>query len=247
MRVVWVLFNLVLSVGIFSIPILAIGWMDREKNVTGELSKMWAQWVIWSTGIQYDVTGLENLEQENKYIFMSNHESALDILLGVACIPYKIVFLAKKELFRIPVFGWAMQAAGMIKIDRQNPERARKSVDKAVHTLIHSSFSTLIYPEGTRSETGELLPFKKGGFILAIRSQLPIVPVTIIGAGDVLSKGSFTINQGQIKIIISKPIPTRNLEVNNKEELIESCRNTIIKNLSGTLKPEQADYELFSV
>ena len=221
--------------------------MDRDKNVTGKLSKMWAQWVIWSTGIQYDVTGLENLEQENKYIFMSNHESALDILLGVACIPYKIVFLAKKELFRIPVFGWAMQAAGMIKIDRQNPERARKSVDEAVHTLIHSSFSTLIYPEGTRSETGDLLPFKKGGFILAIRSQLPIVPVTIIGAGDVLSKGSFTINQGQIKIIISKPIPTRNLEVNNKEELIESCRNTIMKNLTATLESKKADYELFSV
>jgi len=221
--------------------------MDRDKNVTGKLEKMWAQWVIWSTGIQYDVTGLENLEQENKYIFMSNHESALDILLGVACIPYKIVFLAKKELFRIPVFGWAMQAAGMIKIDRQNPERARKSVDEAVHRLIHSSFSTLIYPEGTRSETGDLLPFKKGGFILAIRSQLPIVPVTIIGAGDVLSKGSFTINQGQIKVIISKPIPTRNLEVNNKEELIESCRNAIIKNLSSSVKAEQADYELFSV
>jgi 1-acyl-sn-glycerol-3-phosphate acyltransferase len=221
--------------------------MDRDKNVTGKLEKMWAQWVIWSTGIQYDVTGLENLEQENKYIFMSNHESALDILLGVACIPYKIVFLAKKELFRIPVFGWAMQAAGMIKIDRQNPERARKSVDEAVHRLIHSSFSTLIYPEGTRSETGDLLPFKKGGFILAIRSQLPIVPVTIIGAGDVLSKGSFTINQGKIKVIISKPISTQNLEVNNKEELIESCRNTIMKNLTDTFESEKVDYELFSV
>ena len=221
--------------------------MDRDKNVTGKLEKMWAQWVIWSTGIQYDVTGLDNLDPDKKYIFMSNHESALDILLGTACIPFNIVFLAKKELFRIPVFGWAMKAAGMIKIDRQNPERARKSVNEAVHRLIHSSFSTLIYPEGTRSETGDLLPFKKGGFILAIRSQLPIVPVTIIGAGDVLSKGSFTINQGQIKIIISKPIPTRNLEVNNKEELIEGCRNAIIKNLSGTLKPEQADYELFSV
>ncbi len=150
MRVVWVLFNLILSVWIFSIPIFSISWLDRDKNVTGKLSKMWAQWVIWSTGIQYDVTGLENLDQGNKYIFMSNHESALDILLGVACIPYNIVFLAKEELFRIPVFGWAMQAAGMIKIDRQNPERAKKSVDEAVQTLIHSSFSTLIYPEGTR-------------------------------------------------------------------------------------------------
>ena len=114
--------------------------MDRDKNVTGKLAKMWAQWVIWSTGIQYNVTGLENLGQEKKYIFMSNHESALDILLGVACIPYKIVFLAKKELFRIPVFGWAMYAAGMIKVDRQNPERARKSMDDAVNILIHSTF-----------------------------------------------------------------------------------------------------------
>ena len=247
MRVVWILFNLVLSVGIFSIPILAIGWLDQDKIIIGKLTKMWAQWVIWSTGIQYDVTGLDNLDPDKKYIFLSNHESALDILLGVVCIPYKIVFLAKKELFMIPVFGWAMQAAGMINIDRQDAERARKSVNDAVNTLIRSSFSTLIFPEGTRSETGDLLPFKKGGFILAIRSQLPIVPVTIVGSGDVLPKGSFTINKGQIKVIISMPISTQNLEVNNKEELIENCRNAIIKNLTATLESEKVDYELFSV
>ena len=230
-----------------SIPIIAIGWLDKDKKITGKLSKFWAQWVIWSTGIQYDVAGLDNLDLKKKYIFMSNHESALDIILGVACIPYKIVFLAKKELFMIPLFGWAMQAAGMIKIDRQNPERARQSVDDAVNILTNSSFSTLIYPEGTRSETRNLLPFKKGGFILAIRSKLPIVPVTIIGAGRVLPKGSFKINKGQIKVIISKPISTKNLDVNNKEELIEYCRREIIKNLSATIENEQADYKLFSV
>ena len=135
----------------------------------------------------------------------------------------------------------------MINIDRQDAERARKSVNDAVNTLIRSSFSTLIFPEGTRSETGDLLPFKKGGFILAIRSQLPIVPVTIVGSGDVLPKGSFTINKGKIKVIISMPISTQNLEVNNKEELIENCRNAIIKNLTATLESEKVDYELFSV
>ena len=247
MRVIWVLLNLVLSVLIVCIPILAIGWLDRDKNITGKLSKMWAQWVIWSTGIRYDVYGLENLESDKKYIFMSNHQSALDILLGVACIPYKIVFLAKKELFKIPIFGWAMQAAGMIKIDRQNSERARKSVDEAVNILINSSFSTLIYPEGTRSETGDLLPFKKGGFILAIRSQLPIVPITIIGAGNVLPKRSFTFNKGQIKVIIDKPISTQNLAADNKEELIASCRNTINKNLVCNSDSGQIEYELSSI
>ena len=245
MKVVWALFNLILSVGIFSILILAIGWLDRDKNFTSKLSKMWAKWVIYATGIKYDVTGLENLDPKKKYIFMSNHESALDILLGVACLPYKIIFLAKKELFMIPVFGWAMQAAGMIKIDRQDPDRAKKSIDDAVNRLIYSSFSTFIYPEGTRSKTGDLLPFKKGGFILAIRSQLPIVPITIIGSGDVLPKGSLTINKGQIKVIISKPILTDNLETNNTKELVESCRNEIIENLAGTFEHKQEDYGLF--
>jgi 1-acyl-sn-glycerol-3-phosphate acyltransferase len=221
--------------------------MDKDKIITGKLSKIWAKWVIWSIGIKYDVTGLDNLEPKKKYIFMSNHESALDIILGFACIPYTVVFLAKKELFMIPLFGWAMQAAGMIKIDRQNPERAIQSVDAAVEILINSSFSTLIYPEGTRSETGDLLPFKKGGFILAIKSKIPIVPITIIGAGSVLPKRSFKINKGQIKVIISKPIITQNIKVNNKEKLIVKCRSEIINNLSMTIEPEQTDYELFSV
>jgi 1-acyl-sn-glycerol-3-phosphate acyltransferase len=140
-----------------------------------------------------------------------------------------------------------MHAAGMIKIDRQNSERAKQSVDAAVSTLIHSSFSTLIYPEGTRSETGNLLPFKKGGFILAIRAQLPIVPVTILGAGDVLPKGSFVFNKGQIKVIIGKPISTQNLALNNKQELLENCRESIIKNLACSLNPEHVDYELSTV
>ena len=91
---VWLLINLVLSIGIFSVPILAIGWLDKNKNFTGKLSKIWAQWLLWSNGIHYDVVGLENLEPEGKYIFMSNHESALDILFGVACIPCTIVFLS---------------------------------------------------------------------------------------------------------------------------------------------------------
>ena len=110
------------------------GWRDRDKNIIGKILKMWAEWMIWSTGIHYDVIGLDNLRINKQYIFMSNHESALDILLGVVAIPNKIVFLAKKELFKIPVFGWAMKSAGMIKIDRQNPAIARQSVDSAVYT-----------------------------------------------------------------------------------------------------------------
>lgn len=246
MRVIWLLINLVLSVSVFSIPIIAIGWFDNNKYYTGKFTKMWAKWVIWSTGIHYEICGLENIDPDRQYIFMSNHESALDIILGVAAIPSNIIFLAKKELFKIPVLGWAMDAAGMIKIDRQNPEVARKSVSQAVETLIHSPFSTLIYPEGTRSDAGEMLPFKKGGFILAIRTQLPIVPITIIGAGDVLPKGTFTIKKNQIKMIVDIPIPTLGMDIKNKDQLLKECRNIIHQNLDHAKICHKANYELYS-
>ena len=232
MRIIWFLINLVLSISVCSIPIIAVGLFDKEKYYTGKLIKMWARWVIWSTGIQYEIDGLDNLNLDKQYIFMSNHESALDIVLGVAAIPSNLVFLAKKELFRVPIFGWAMEAAGMIKIDRQNPEIARKSVSEAVETLMHSSFSTLIYPEGTRSNGEKLLPFKKGGFILAIRTQLPVVPITILGAGNVLPKGTLAIKKSHIKMIIDNPIPTLGLDINNKDQLLQDCRNIINKNLA---------------
>ena len=246
MRVIWFLINLVLSISVCSIPIIAVGLFDKEKYYTGKLIKMWARWVIWSTGIQYEIDGLDNLNLDKQYIFMSNHESALDIVLGIAAIPSNLVFLAKKELFRVPVFGWAMEAAGMIKIDRQNPEIARKSVSEAVETLMHSSFSTLIYPEGTRSNGAELLPFKKGGFILAIRTQLPVVPITILGAGNVLPKGTLAITKSHIKMIIDNPIPTLGMDINDKDQLLQDCRKIINQNLAHAKAGQKANYELYS-
>ena len=246
MRVVWVLLNLIISVGVCSIPIITFGWIDPNKNISTYISRFWAKWMVWSTGIEYNVAGLENLQFTNQYIFISNHESALDIILGVAAIPNKIIFFAKKELFNIPVFGLAMKAAGMIKIDRQNPEIAIKSVDNALNKLVKSNFSTLIYPEGTRSDTGKLLPFKKGGFILAIKSQIPVVPITILGAGEALSKGRYSINKKKVRIIIGHPILTSKMTMNDKDLLLQNCRNIIKYNLKNRSLHKDGKYELHS-
>ena len=246
MRAFWVLINLVISIGICSIPIIAFGWIDPNKNFITYICRFWAKWMIWSTGIEYDVAGLENLQITKQYIFMSNHESALDIILGVASIPNKIIFFAKKELFNIPVFGLAMKAAGMIKIDRQNPEIAIKSVDNALNKLVKSNFSTLIYPEGTRSDSGKLLPFKKGGFILAIKSKIPVVPVTIHGAGEALSKGKFSVNKKKVTMIIGHPILTSEMTMNDKDILLQNCRNTIKYNLKTLSLNQKGKYELYS-
>ena len=246
MRSIWIILNIVISVGIISIPILFLGWFDKNKILTGKLTRLWARWIVWSAGIDYEIIGLKNIQQDKQYIFMCNHESALDILFGIACLPCNIIFLAKKELFRIPVFGWALLAAGSITIDRKNPESAKKSIDNAVRTFKESTFSTIIYPEGTRSDTGELLPFKKGGFILAIRSKLPLVPFTILGAGNILPKGSFMFNNGQIKVIISKPIETLNMMIEDKEKLLERCREVIMFNKSYFVNEMARDCELYS-
>ncbi len=227
MRSLWVILNLIVSVILIAIPILLVGYFDQEKKVTAALSRFWGRWVLWSTGVHWEIEGLENLDEKGQYIFMSNHSSALDVILGVALLPYNLVFLAKKELFIIPLFGWAMAAAGMIRIDRGNPEKAKASVNNASNTLSESSFSTLMYPEGTRSKTGELLPFKKGGFIMAIQSGLSIVPLTIIGAGNILPKGAFRIQPGSVKIIISDALKTEDVSLNDKNILLESCRNII--------------------
>ena len=232
MRSLWFFFNLIISIIIFSIPIIIIGTFNKNKNYTGYLSQIWASWVLWSTGLNYNVHGKENIDLNSQYIFISNHVSALDIILGFVAIPLNITFLAKKELFKIPLFGRAMIAAGMIKIDRQNPEKAKASIDKATKTLISSNFSTIIYPEGTRSESGSLLPFKKGGFVLAIKSQLPIVPFTVVGAEKALPRGSFNINKKDIDLFIGKPIETKHLTLENKEDLLQNCRQEIINNLN---------------
>ena len=123
-------------------------------------------------------------------------------------------------------FGWAMKAAAMIKIDRQNGEKAKQSMDQAVEKLIGSQFSTLLYP----AETGEIQPFKKGGFILAIMSKLPIVPITIIGARSVLPKKSLQLRRGDIKIIINIPIDTADLDKGDKNMILTQCRNAMIQN-----------------
>ena len=246
MRFIWVFTNLILSLGILCVPILIFGWFDKDKWLVGKISRLWARWVIWSMGITYEIKGIKHLSYKHQYIFMCNHESALDVLLGVACIPNNIIFLAKKELFRIPIFGWAMQAAGMIKIDRRNRKKARLSVDSTVEKLKGSKFSTLLYPEGTRSETGKIQPFKKGGFILAIRSKLPVVPITIIGARSVLPKKSLTLNKGVIKIIIDVPIDTADLHEEDKDKLLTQCRNTMIRNKETYVSEHIRRYELYS-
>jgi 1-acyl-sn-glycerol-3-phosphate acyltransferase len=230
LHLVWILLNLLVSTLIIGLVIILFGLFDTQKKIIGILPRVWGKWFLFISGVNYTVSGAENLKYNHQYIFLGNHESHLDIPLAVASLPFNLSFFAKKELFSIPVFGWAMKSAGMIRVDRKNKTKAKRSVNHALQHLQDTTASAVLFPEGTRSTNGKLLPFKKGGFILAIRSKLPIVPITIIQSGNALPKGSLFIRKQHIQFIIDKPIYTENYCEDDRNVLLNQCREVIQKN-----------------
>ena len=233
LRMAWFVLHSCLALIVCGTLVLLIGFFDHKKNITGKITRLWGKWILMMSGISPQVIGLNNLKAYENYIFVSNHESLLDIPVALSLLPKNIIFLTKKELFSIPFFGWAMNAAGMIKVNRQNREEAKKSVDIALSALKTRNISVLVYPEGTRSEPGEILPFKKGSFILAIQSGLKIVPVSTIGTGMKLRRKAMTMNStNTIQLMIHEPIPTFGLDANeDKMELLHHAQTVIEQNV----------------
>ena len=198
-------------------------------NKVHKVANLWAKSLLLICNIKVKVIGKENLLRGKPQIFMANHQSDFNILIALACIPVQFRWIAKKELFSIPIFGAAMRNAGYIGIDRNNRKEAMKNIDNAV-LQIWKGKSIMTFPEDTRSRKDEIKPFKQGAFYLAIESGAPIVPVSIIGSDEIMPQKSLKIIPRQIKLIIGKPIEVNNLNIENRHELIEKVRNTIIKN-----------------
>jgi 1-acyl-sn-glycerol-3-phosphate acyltransferase len=184
------------------------------------------------------VLGAENVLTGKPQIFMANHQSDFDILIVLGFVPGQFRWIAKKELFKIPVFSTAMRNAGYIEIDRQQHDKAMKSLDVAAQK-IREGKSVMTFPEGTRSKDGKIKPFKQGMFHLAIKAGVPIVPITIIGAGNIMPKRSLKINPGKVTMIIDKPIDVSGYRVENRAALIERVMDIIVGNYSGA-KPNLA-------
>jgi 1-acyl-sn-glycerol-3-phosphate acyltransferase len=196
---------------------LAISWptvVDAlHKRVTKKICddrlEGWARAVVENARLTVDVVGRENLRPHETYLVMSNHQSLYDIPVLFYVVGPNIRMVTKKELFRVPVFGGALDAAGFIKIDRSNRHAAIRSLDVA-RALLASGTHVWIAPEGTRSLTGQLLPFKKGAFYLAFEAGLPILPVTLRGTRDVLAaKGVLSTAGATVRVTIHEKIDPR--------------------------------------
>ncbi len=186
----------------------------------------WARIIVWVSGVRVDVQGLENLDARVPRIYLTNHQSFFDIFTLLAALPVDFKFLLKQELMRIPVLGFTMKRARYIAIDRSNPRKAVQSMNEAAER-IKAGASVVVFPEGTRSEDGRLQPFKRGGFLLALKAGCELVPVTIEGSNLVAPKGSLRIKPGRITLTIGKPIPLAGYSKKNVDELIARAHDAM--------------------
>jgi len=228
LRIYWFYSLICISTVLFSITGIILTPIDWRGKIWAKIVRYWAKSILWIVNIPYTMIGLDKLDPNQQYVFASNHESAFDIPLTLAGIPWHVVPVAKKELKKIPFLSWAMLAAGHIFIDRSNHKKALQSMGKIKNSLKKNPRSILIFPEGTRSLDGKMKPFKKGGIILAIDTGLPIVPIACCGTFDVLIKGSKNFNPNPIELRFGDPIDTSSEDLDNRNEITERVKQAVI-------------------
>lgn len=227
------LFFIALAIIFFAIIAAIAAIIDRDFNLYCKVYKPFSNSVFKIAGIKLKVSGIENIEPDKEYVFVSNHASQFDIPVVFFSIPVKMILFYKKELNKIPLFGWQLYISPQIEIDRRNVDSARKSIERAKWLMSEKNMSILLFAEGTRSETGEIQPFKRGAFNLAAKVAAPVIPVTISGSYPIMSKGKLKINPGTIKIHFDKPVSTENVKTRQDEiNLMNSVREIMLNNHS---------------
>lgn len=218
---IWLLAIPLSIIALVSTPI------DRTGRTFHAMSRLWSGFILAIFGIKVRLKGKENLEPGKHYVYISNHASAFDIPALVKGIPDDIRFVLKKELTRIPIWGWALKYGHYISIDRTNARDAIKSLDDAA-MRIRNGASVILFAEGTRTRDGKLQAFKRGAITLAIKSGIPIVPVTINNTFRILPKGSLNVNAADIEIILGKPLRTETVVGReNEQKLMDQVREAV--------------------
>jgi len=213
-----------LILGSYLIILLRI--FPRTRQVT-PVMRLWAHLFLLTTGTRVTVEGLDRLDPRASYVFTGNHISNIDIPVMVGRLPVSVRFLAKKELFAVPVLGGAMRAIHIVRTDRKAGPMAHREINEQVGRVITAGLSLVIYPEGTRSRDAELMPFKKGAFRIAIDNGMPIVPVTITGSERVWKPGGKLIRGGPVRLVIHEPVSTSGLTQNDIGDLRDRVRGIV--------------------
>ena len=234
-RTTYIILWVLLTTIFWGLAAIVISFFTRTGNPVHLVARIWARGILFASRINVTVNGLANIDPGQSYVYMANHQSNFDIPVLLAHLPVQFRWLAKAELFKIPIFGRAMRGAGYVKIDRFNQESAFESIKEA-GSRMKNGVSVMIFPEGTRSRDGKIRPFKKGGFIMAVDSGVPIVPVILQGTRSIMEKSSLKINTGEVSLNIATPIATSGFSRDNKDDLIDSVRTAICEGFEKGIK-----------
>jgi 1-acyl-sn-glycerol-3-phosphate acyltransferase len=213
-----------------AIVAVAMHRLFRSRSLTWRFAKARARTLARRLGVRGTLVGRDHIAGGGSFVYVPNHQSHLDILLLLALLPGRTRFAAKQELWRHPVMAAILDTLGMIPIDRDRPEGSVELLNRAAA----SGDSFVIFPEGTRSRDGQLLPFKKGAFVLANAAGLPVVPVTMRGTRRLMPRGSrMTVVPGDVEIVIDEPIPTSGLGYDDRDALAGRVREAIERHHTG--------------
>ncbi len=212
-------------------PVLLWTAVSRDPRLMYSAGGLGVRVGFFLVGIRLDVTGLQHLQPAA--VYACNHSSNVEppaVFLALRALFPRLRVLYKAEMRRLPVLVWVFDAAGFVPLERGNPEQSRPAIDRAAQALRDGN-AFVIFPEGTRSRTGELLPFKKGGFLMALAAQVPIVPVAVSGGRHAMRKGSPLIWPVTVKVDLGAPVPTAGMTNADRDALVEAVRESIRQRL----------------
>ena len=217
---------LVVASVVLGIATIAVSWLPPRGRWSLAVTRLWSAGLLRISGVRLTVRRAAELDPGASYIYLANHQSLFDIPAVLLAVPGRFRLVAKQSLFRIPIFGWALAAAGFVSVDRADKASARQSFAAAEQRL-RSGGSILLFPEGTRSTGDTLLPFKRGGVLLALRTGLPIVPVGIRGTRGVQAPRRWSIRPGTVEVRFGAPIAVTDYGIRRKRQLIAEVRRQL--------------------
>jgi 1-acyl-sn-glycerol-3-phosphate acyltransferase len=218
--------TLALATLLFGSLTLLTAWIPPRGRIVTWWTRLWSLCWLTASGVRVELQLPASLDPTACYVYLSNHASWFDIPALLWALPGHVRFAAKRGLFQIPLFGWALSAAGFIPVDRQDRSGAKKVFSAAIERL-RAGGSVLFFPEGTRTPDGRLLPFQRGGFLLALKSGLPIVPVGVEGSWQVMARHTWWVSPGTIQVRCGEPLNPADFGLKERRGLMEAVRRQI--------------------
>lgn len=205
---------------------LLCSFFDQDGVIQHKVAHTWARVILKTLRAKVKIEGLDKIDMSRPHVYIANHLSAVDIPVLYGCLPFQFRILAKKELFRYPFMGWHLQRSGQIPVVFDNPRASMRSLNMAV-AAIKNKMSLVIFPEGGRSESGQLQPFLGGAFYAAIKAQADIVPIVLVGTYEMLKMNAWHIRPRTLFMLVGEPIPTIGLTVRDMDKLVEKARAAV--------------------